>query len=125
MERMQKSLELSTLHKEDRSFKRNSIDFVCNECGGTFEKPILATVSCDGQVQEYYACPCCMTRINNERKNITISEEDVKKPSAKFENNVECKHFFGYLKTRPKEAPIPDECLTCGRMIECLFSSEC
>jgi hypothetical protein len=124
VKRTQKSLELSTLHKGDSSFERNSTDFVCNECGGTFQKPILAKVSCNGQVQEYYACPHCMTRTNNERKDITISEEDVKEPSARLENNVECKHFFGYLKTRPKDASIPDECLTCNKMIECLFSSK-
>lgn len=122
MERTQKSLELSTLHEEDRSFERNCVDFVCDECGGTFQKPILATVSCDGRVQEYYACPCCMARINKERKKISILKEDVEKPLAKLENNVKCKHFFGYLKNRPKDMPFPDECLTCDKMIECLLS---
>jgi len=122
VERTQKSLELSTLHEEDRSFERNYVDFVCDECGETFQKPILATVSCDGRVQEYYACPCCMARISEERKEITISKKDVKKPSIKLENNVKCKHFFGYLKRRPKDMPFPDECLTCCKMIECLLS---
>jgi RecJ-like exonuclease len=122
---MQKALQLPKLHTEHRSFEGNSMDFVCNECRGKFEKPVLATVSSSGRVQKYYACPRCMTRIKEERKNVTISLEGVKKPSAKFENNVECKHFLGYLKTRPKEAPIPDDCLTCGKMIECLFSSKC
>jgi len=121
VERTQKSLELTTLHKEDRSFERNSVDFVCNECGGTFQKPVLATVSCDGRVQKYYACPVCMTRIK-ERKKITISRENIKKPLAKPENNVKCKHFLGYLKKRPKDMPFPDECLTCDKMIECLLS---
>jgi len=122
VERTQKSLELSTLHQEDRSFERNSVDFVCNECGGTFQKPILATVSCNGRVQVYHACPRCMARINEERKDITISREDVKKPLSKSENNVKCKHFLGYLKKRPKDMPFPDECLTCDKMIECLLS---
>ena len=122
MERTQKSLELSTLHKEDHSFERNSIDFVCNECGGTFQKPILATVSYNGRVRVYHACPRCMSRISKEGKKITISREDVKKPLVKPENNVRCKHFFGYLKKRPKDVPFPDECLTCDKMIECLLS---
>ena len=122
---MQKSFELSTLRKEDRSFERDSIDFICNECGETFENPILATVSCNGYVQEYHACPHCITRINNEGKNVTILEEDIKKPLVKLENNVACKHFLGHLKTRSKGAPIPDDCLTCAKMIECLISSKC
>lgn len=121
MKRTQKSLELSTLQKEDRSFERDSVDFVCNECGGTSQKPILATVSCNGRVQKFYACPVCMTRIK-ERKNTTISREDVKKTLVKPENSVECKHFLGYLKKRPKDTQFPDECLTCDKMIECLLS---
>ena len=122
---MQKTLELPKLGIEGHSFEGNSMDFVCNGCGGEFEKPVLATISSSGRVQKYYACPRCMTRIKEERKNVTISKEDIKKPSAKFENSVECKHFLGYLKTRSKDAPIPDDCLTCGKMIECLFSSRC
>jgi hypothetical protein len=121
VERTQKSLELSTPHKEYRSFERTSVDSVCNECGGTFQKPVLATVSCNGRVQKYYACPFCMTRVK-EDKNTIVSTEDAKKPSAKPENSVECKHFLGYLKSRPKDTPFPDECLTCDKMIECLLS---
>jgi len=122
VERTQKSLESSILHEEDRSFERNYVDFVCDECGGTFQKLILATVSYNGRVQEYYACPRCMARISKERKNIAISREDVKKPLVKLENNVKCKHFLGYLKKHPKDTPFPDECLTCDKMIECLLS---
>ena len=125
MKGMQETLQLRKLHKEDRSFEGNSMDFVCNGCGGEFGNPVLATISSSGRVQKYFACPRCMTRINNERKNIAIPKEEVKKPSAKFENNVECEHFLGYLKTRSKDAQIPDDCLTCGKMIECLFSSKC
>jgi hypothetical protein len=33
-----------------------------------------------------------------------------------------CKHYFGYLSQRDKGAAIPDECLTCGKMIDCMFS---
>jgi len=119
---MQRTLELPKLHVDNRSFKGNSMDFVCNECGGAFEKPVLATVSSSGRVQKYYACPHCMTRINEERKDAAIPKDDVKKPLPKFENSVECKHFLGYLKGRQKDAPFPDECLTCDKMIECLVS---
>lgn len=119
---MQKVLELPKLHEGDRSFEGNSVDFTCNECGEAFQKPILATVSRNGRMQTYYACPRCMTRISKERKEITISNKDVKKTSVKLENNAECKHFFGYLKKRPKDVPIPDECLTCEKMIKCMIS---
>jgi hypothetical protein len=118
---MQRSLELPKLN-ENRSIKGNYIDFKCDECGGTFQKPILATVSCNGRVQTYYACPRCMVRIRKEHEEIPILKKAVKKPLVKLENNVKCKHFLGYLKKRPKDVPIPDECLTCGKMVECLLS---
>ena len=119
---MQKTLGISQLHKEDHSFKGNPIDFVCNNCAETFHKPIFATVSSSGQVQTYYACPRCMARIKNELKEITVSNKVVKKTSVKLGNNVKCKHSFGYLKKRAKNTPIPDECLTCNKMIECMIS---
>ncbi len=31
-----------------------------------------------------------------------------------------CAHFLGYLKTRPKDSPIPDECLTCAALMNCM-----
>jgi len=34
----------------------------------------------------------------------------------------ECKHRFGYLRTLPKDASIPDECYSCDRIIDCKHS---
>ena len=34
----------------------------------------------------------------------------------------ECKYRFGYLRTLPKDASIPDECLSCDKIIECKHS---
>jgi hypothetical protein len=33
-----------------------------------------------------------------------------------------CKRYFGYLSQREKGAGMPDECLTCDKMIDCMFS---
>ena len=35
----------------------------------------------------------------------------------------ECPHYFGYLKKLPKNAQIPDECLGCPRLVECIHST--
>ncbi len=32
-----------------------------------------------------------------------------------------CLHFFGYLRNMPKNTLIPDECLGCSKMVECLY----
>jgi len=46
-----------------------------------------------------------------------------KTPKRTKETPPECPHYFGYLKKLPKNLPIPDECLGCLRIMECLHSS--
>jgi hypothetical protein len=38
------------------------------------------------------------------------------------EKKVDCKHQLGYLRTLPRRAHIPEECLGCHRIIECKYS---
>ena len=35
-----------------------------------------------------------------------------------------CPHYFGYLGQHPKNTPIPNECLTCTKIMECLVGVE-
>jgi hypothetical protein len=48
--------------------------------------------------------------------------EPPKKIEAKgsVESQRRCSHFFGYVKTLPKNTPIPDECLWCPSIVDCL-----
>ncbi len=45
-----------------------------------------------------------------------------KKVSGKgsSESAKKCSHFFGYVRTLPKNTPIPDECLWCPSIVDCL-----
>jgi len=49
-------------------------------------------------------------------------QESLKKSGEKgsFESQRKCSHFFGYVKTLPKNTPIPDECLWCPSIVDCL-----
>lgn len=115
--------------RENYFFTGNQTGTRCVGCKETFQKPILATISSSGSVQTYYACPNCLSKVTSmkshkseESKETLISEKDFKKAvKTKHEDTVECKHSLGYLKNRPKDTPIPDECLTCEKMIECLL----
>lgn len=40
------------------------------------------------------------------------------------ENTRNCPHYFGYVKTLPKNTPIPDECMWCPRIVKCLTGAE-
>ena len=54
-----------------------------------------------------------------------IPEETPAKPTEPSEPKGEappgCPHYLGYLSKRPKDASIPDECLTCRKMVECML----
>jgi hypothetical protein len=42
-------------------------------------------------------------------------------PSTSTEPEGKCNHFFGFLNKRTKGTPIPEHCLTCDKMVECLY----
>ncbi|MGQ9565883.1 MAG: hypothetical protein ACUVT5_04990 [Candidatus Bathyarchaeales archaeon] len=114
------------------------------DCGRTFDRPLKLTVLCSDPVETYFACPFCMSRLDLDDPKprlpklekpmlpAEVDVEDVKedvKPLKHMERAPEvsegkqggCLHEFGYLKNRPKNKPIPDECLTCPKMIQCLM----
>ena len=112
---------------EDCPKKPAEKGFACDECGGTFQRPILATVLKGSQTQTYYACPRCMTKVQSFKAEPKKNEEETQVFDAKSEtintepeSAVKCEHFFGYLHKHQKDTPFPDECLTCTRMFECM-----
>lgn len=50
-------------------------------------------------------------------------QEIIIQENPKTETAPECKHQLGYLRTLPRNTSIPDECLSCDRIIECKHSS--
>ena len=66
----------------------------CSKCDGTFDKPKLI---------QYYVCPHCMTKIEEERK-------------------MGCQYWFGYLNQKEKDEPMPKDCVECEKVVECMLS---
>jgi hypothetical protein len=54
-----------------------------------------------------------------------LPEETPAKPTEPSEPKGEappgCPHYLGYLSKRPKDASIPDACLTCRKMVKCML----
>ena len=48
-------------------------------------------------------------------------EPSVKPPEKEGKGPSKCAGHFGYLASRPKNAPIPKECLTCPKVLECVM----
>ena len=65
------------------------------------------------------------------RKNKTVimkvEKESLKstKDTPNKENVTSgCSHSYGYLAVRPKNSQIPQECLCCLRVINCLYNTK-
>ncbi|RLI20788.1 hypothetical protein DRO54_05345 [Candidatus Bathyarchaeota archaeon] len=115
--------------------------YICpyEDCGREFEKPILVTNKSINPPQTYLGCPHCLSRIDVEVPEVKkveekieqtvklaeikkIIEKNAKKEKKKKEKEEgECPYHFGYLKEKEKDLPIPEECLTCPRMLECML----
>lgn len=105
---------------------------VCATCGEKFDQPLLTELHSEGIIEEYYACPRCLTKVSEidyeKRKEVEETEKEADLPveetkaveAAEPETQISCQYKLGYLKKREKNVPIPESCFTCSKMIECL-----
>jgi len=54
----------------------------------------------------------------------TVSVETEKTEFSRGTQPSGCPYHFGYLKQHPKNTPIPNECFTCTKIMECLVGVE-
>jgi hypothetical protein len=36
---------------------------------------------------------------------------------------TECKHFFGYLSKRSSKEGVPEECIVCEKIVQCMLKT--
>lgn len=128
-----------------------SIFVICpnSKCGREIRNPIFLTNLSIKPTEQYDSCPYCLTKLIPktlaEPEKITLSEdevpenvkvsssqmlkkvEDVILGSSEIKEKVEengCPQKFGYLANRPKDAPIPPECLLCPKMVDCMLRAK-
>ena len=119
---------ISSLKFESSVLSATHASSRCSTCGTQFETPLLAMISSGFLVEEYYACPKCLSKVGiiEHQKNIefdeVVEEEESleRKVGDAREETVGCAHHLGYLKRRPKDTLIPEECFTCRKMIDCM-----
>jgi hypothetical protein len=77
----------------------------------------------------YDACPYCLTEISLEDDLPVLSDEPKEIEAEKHaEERVEirekpsgCSHHLGYLSERSSKEKIPDECMMCKDIVECML----
>jgi len=123
--------------------KNNS--FVCpnRSCGKVFTNPLKAKVHESTKTKSYDACPYCLTEITPLSSDSEPDEKElpdapkpdtekfarmqlkqgstIEKPIQNPAKVVGCKHSFGYLSKRAANEKIPDECITCENIVQCML----
>ncbi len=130
--------------------KPESDNYICTRCGKPFATPIFAVNNSPGIAEGYYACPACLSKVEikkddketkadiapepepvpeveaTEQEQVqeepaqVEAKEEESTPSSSSPSSPVCQHYQGYLKKRPKGAPMPDECFTCTLMLDCM-----
>ena len=88
-------------------------------CEKPFEKPTVLTDSSTIPRQSYYACPHCMSKLKIEMEDMKIISVKPAEYPKVFESPAKCAHFSGLLNARPIDAPLPEECLLCPKVLQC------
>jgi len=88
-------------------------------CEKSFDKPAILTDANIIPRQTYYACPYCMSKLDITIENMKVVGVKPADYPKVFDSPAKCAHYSGFLNAVPKGAPIPDECLTCPKVMQC------
>lgn len=88
------------------------------------------------KVEVYDACPYCLTEIIVEETPLIPEEKqepkakklEIEKPTVpvtpeKPIKKPDCEHHFGYLSQRSSKEKIPEECMTCEKIVQCMLKN--
>jgi hypothetical protein len=83
------------LLKEKAKSLKNSFENKnhCVKCKEIFDEPKLV---------QYYACPHCLNKLEEEKKG--------------------CQQWFGFLSQKEKSESIPQECVECEKVMDCMLN---
>ena len=86
------------------------------------ERPMI-TVGPSVQLKQETPAPA--STLNESREISRPSERAPTPAKTRFVSaKRDCIHHFGYLRTFPKNSPIPDECFGCEKIVDCLVSKK-
>ena len=88
-------------------------------CEKHFDKPALLTDTTTFPRTTHYACPYCMSKIDILVDNLQVVEVKPTDYPTVFDSPAKCAHYLGFLNMLPKDAPYPDECLICPKVLQC------
>jgi hypothetical protein len=99
-------------------------------CKKVFNAPLKALNLQDASAEPYSACPYCLTPIVEEEKieiNWKVDEEKEETTPAKEKSSknkdtpAACHYHLGYLSEGERKGQIPDECVVCQDIVDCML----
>jgi hypothetical protein len=120
-----------SLISQTKEIAKDASGFVCPNasCRKIFTIPLEAT-NVQVSKEPYKACPFCLTKITGDPEIISNIPPKEEIPAAPIEANNKkeedaasspgCSKHFGFLSERAANVPIPDECLTCSDVVQCM-----
>ena len=104
-----------------------------------FTNPIKTENLCSKNAEVYDACPFCLTEITLEKSSTTFEEKknlkrrktgseqasvDFKEKILAESSKVQgCIYHLGYLSKRSKKEKIPEECMICENIVQCMLKN--
>jgi len=87
--------------------------------------------------EPYLACPHCLTEVTTQEKTSvaatepSLNAETLKTGRAGLEEEKAapqsartlCTHHFGYLSERSSKEKIPEECMSCQEIVNCMLKA--
>jgi hypothetical protein len=119
----QKPLQTSRIVQQKPSI---AVDTQRVEIPEAVAQPLVAVGSTVGggsvQTKQVTPVPAPTFREGRETPRMQEKSEAHTKIEA-FPTRKDCVHHFGYLRTFPKNSPIPDECFGCEKIVDCLVNN--
>jgi len=116
--------------------------FICSNpsCGRTFVTPLKTQNLNLKGTGAYNACPYCLTEIlteektckeiesepTHEKKELKVKESSItpiEENGSQTPKVQGCVHHFGYLSKRSSKDKIPEECMMCENIVQCMLKN--
>jgi hypothetical protein len=102
-------------------------------CGRSFEAPLKTIDLSQPNREPYDSCPCCLHEISEETNysSQTLDEASEGRENQSANAIVDpvpatatgCMHHLGYLSERSAKESIPEECIVCTQILNCMLKT--
>jgi hypothetical protein len=113
----------------DEDARESSFNCPSEDCGHVFSHPLIALQIQKGEEIEFYACPRCLSKIAVEEDSMfsdlngledAVAGASEPEQVLPHEASSGCRHYLGYLGERDSRTVIPEECMICKDLMDCM-----